>query len=479
MINSNLFTPPEGEEDKHAYHTSIEKRVTAALTPFQEYIKRQATASILLLVCTIAALIWASMPIISPFYHTFINASLGFYISHFEFGESLRFWVNDVLLALFFFFVGLEIKREFLVGELTNRRRALFVLFSALGGMIVPALIYYFINFNSPTQFAWGIPMATDTAFALGILSCFKQKIPKGIFTFLAALAIVDDIGAILVIAIFYTAQLNITRLLLAFLLCGMLWFINYAGFRKPFAYIVIGILIWGALESAGIHGTVSGILVAFLIPARPQKGPKHFIQKTRELLNSFEKCKEKNPFILEDPKQHNVLEEVQQVAQEATTPLQRWESQLELPIVLLVLPLFALVNAGIPINIPLLDQVFMQPVSLGILCGLIIGKPLGVLLFSRIALWCRIAILPEETRFSYIIAVALLTGIGFTMSIFISNLSFGDQNYILLLSKAAILISSLVAGLLGTILLIILARRNRSSASKKPSSLGDLDSSS
>ncbi len=461
MGNSEIFTSPEGEEDQHAYHTQIEQIVRAALTPFQTFINYQATASIFLLLCTITALAWASIPAISGLYQEFIGTSIGFHISHFFFEESLRFWVNDVLLALFFFFVGLEIKREFLVGELSNYKSAIFVLFAALGGMIIPAGLYFLININSTTQFAWGIPMATDTAFALGILSFFRQKIPKGIFTFLAALAIIDDIGAILVIAIFYTAQLNAAMLFLALILCGVLLFLNYAGFRKPFVYITIGVLIWISLEAAGIHGTVAGILVAFLIPARPQKGPKHFIKKTRELVNYFEKRKEDNSLVLEDHKQHVTLEKVQEAAQEATTPLQRWESKLELPIALLVLPLFALVNAGIPINFHLLDEVFMQPVSLGILVGLVIGKPLGVLLFSRAALWCRLGTLPENTNFHHMFGVAMLTGIGFTMSIFISNLSFGEQEHLLLLSKAAILISSLLAGTLGATLLIIVAHKS------------------
>ncbi len=461
MGNSKIFTPPKGEQDEHAYHTSMEKKVRAALTPFQEYINNQATASIFLFLCTITALAWASIPTISGLYQKFVNTSLGFHLSHFVFEKSLRFWINDVLLALFFFFVGLEIKREFLVGELTNHKRAIFVLFAGLGGMVIPAGLYLLINMNSTTQFAWGIPMATDTAFALGILSCFKQKIPKGLFTFLAALAIIDDIGAILAIAIFYTSHLNTVMLFLASILCGVLLFMNYAGFRKPFVYITIGVLIWASLEAAGIHGTVSGILVAFLIPARPQKGPKHFISKTRELLNYFEKRKEKNPLILEDQQQHVVLEKVQEVAQEATTPLQRWESKLELPIALLVLPLFALVNAGIPMNLHLLGDVFIQPVSLGILIGLVIGKPLGVLLFSRAALWFRLGTLPENTNFYHIFSVAMLTGIGFTMSIFISDLSFGKQEHFLLLSKAAILISSLFAGIFGSILLTIVARKS------------------
>ena len=458
MENQGIFTPPEGEKSEHAYHTNMEKKVSAALTPFQEYINSQATASIFLLICTVTALIWASIPAISHSYTSLVNTSLGFHVAHFLFDKPLQFWVNDILLALFFFFVGLEIKREFLVGELTKPKSALFVVIAAVGGMVVPASIYYLVNTGTVTQFAWGIPMATDTAFALGILSCFRKMIPKGAFTFLAALAIIDDIGAILVIAIFYTKNVDPSLLLIAMFFCGMLFLMNYAGFRKPLPYFLVGILIWTSLEATGIHGTVAGIIVAFLIPARPKKGPKHFIKKTRELLNYFEKRKAINPLVLEDEKQHAVLEKVQEVAKEATTPLQRWESKLELPIALLVLPLFALVNAGITVDINLITDIFKQPVALGIFLGLVFGKPLGVLLFSKIAVTCNWGKLPDNTNFYHILCVSVLTGIGFTMSIFISDLSFSHQAHFLALSKLSLVISSFVAGIVGIIILKIVS---------------------
>lgn len=460
MDNRPLFTSPDGEEEKHAYHTPMEQKINAALTPFQEYINSQVTASIFLFICTITALVWASVPSISSTYEHFVNMSLGFHVASFTVAKPLIFWVNDILLALFFFFVGLEIKREFLVGELTDRKKSTYVLFAATGGMLLPASIYFLINSSTPTDVAWGIPMATDTAFALGILSCFRRKIPKGAFTFLAALAIVDDIGAILVIAIFYTENISVLMLSLAFGFCVILLLINFAGFRKPLPYVFIGILICISLEAAGIHGTVSGILVAFLIPARPKKGPRYFIRKTRELIKYFEVRKEKNPLVLSDQKQHALLEEVQDIAQEATTPLQRWEGKLELPIALLVLPLFALVNAGIPLNFNLMSDIFSQPMPLGILFGLVVGKPLGVILFGQIALWLRLGETPVNTNFLLIGSVALLTGIGFTMSIFIADLSFANQTELLIIAKAAVLFGSLMAGCLGIIALAISSRK-------------------
>ncbi|PIZ04223.1 MAG: Na+/H+ antiporter NhaA [Gammaproteobacteria bacterium CG_4_10_14_0_8_um_filter_38_16] len=455
MSNSKIFHSGKGEDDEHAYHTPLEHKVKGLIAPFQEFINSQATASVFLLLCTLAALIWASIPVIATWYTNFVTTSIGFHISDLMISKPLRFWVNDGLITLFFFFIGLEIKWELLVGELTDHKRAVFILFAAIGGMLTPATIYFVFHVGSQNQSGWAIPMATDTAFALGILSCFKNRIPKGVFTFLAALAIIDDIGAIIVIAICYTAHLNIWMLLIAFFLAVLLILCNYAGFRKPWLYIIIGLLIWAAIEEAGVHGSISGILVAFTIPARPGRGPRQFIKHARELLNRFEIRKEETALILEDQKQHAALEEVQEVAQQATTPLQRWESKLALPITLFVLPLFALVNAGIPIDLHLIDNVFTHRVSLGIILALVIGKPSGVLLFSRIALWFKLGIMLEETTFKQLIGAAVLTGIGFTMSLFILNLSFSDSNTVLI-AKAAILISSVLAGLIGILFILL-----------------------
>jgi len=458
--NNKLFHSPQGEDDQHAYHTSLEETLRHALTPFQEHIKNQTTASILLFICTFAALVWAGLPALKTNYSAFVNSPIGFHISSFFFEKSLRFWVNDVLLAFFFFFVGLEIKRELLVGELTDRKQALFVIIAALGGMLLPAGIYFLINLHSSTQSGWGIPMATDTAFALGILNCFKHKLPRGIFIFMAALAILDDIGSILVIAIFYSSNFKLGLFLGALLLSALILVINYAGIRRPWPYIIIGIMMWALIEASGVHGTLSGILLAFLIPSRPAKGPKQFLKQTKDLLSNFEQRKNKTPLVLKDQEQHAVLEEVQETAQQATTPLQRWEGKLERPIALGVLPLFALVNAGIPLNFHLLASLFYERVSLGILLGLVIGKPLGILLFSKLALHYRLGTLPQQIKFKHIATVSILSGIGFTMSLFIANLSFQAPGNTLLIAKAAILFSSVFSGIIGIIFLFMACRK-------------------
>ena len=322
--------------------------------------------------------------------------------------------------------------------------------------MVIPGLIYFYINAGTPAEVGWGIPMATDTAFALGFLTCFKHKLPKGIFTFVAAVAIIDDIGSIFIIAIFYNHIADLSLLYLALVFISILVFVNFAGIRNPLPYIFIGIIIWALIELANIHGVVVGIIVAFLIPARPKHGPKQFLSEIKILLMSFEKKRNQKRLVLEDQQQHLVLEQVQNIAHLSTTPLQHWKSKLELPVVLLVLPIFAFVNAGIPVDLSLIDKIFVHPVSLGILLGLLLGKPIGILLFGYFSLHLRLAILPDKLAFKNIVNVSLLTSIGFTMSLFIADLSFNGQEEMLVLAKAAIIFASCISGILGILLLMI-----------------------
>lgn len=449
MTNWNLFHAPEGEESTHAYHTPLERRVDTILTPFQTYISHQVVASLLLGLATLTALCWASFEPLSASYHAFTKTLIGFHIADITITESLKFFVNDILLTLFFFFVGLEIKREVLVGELTDIKLAAYVIIVALGGMLLPASLYWLVNIGHSTQQGWAIPMATDTAFALGLLACFKQRIPASIFTLLAAIAIVDDIGSIIVIAVYYTEQILFFPLMLAAVLLSVSILMNYAGFRRSWPYLILGTLIWTFIESAGMHGTIAGILLAFVIPARPQKGPKQFIKSVKRLLKRFEWRRQECPLVLEDEKQHEVIEEVLDNCLKASTPLQRWENRLEYPVTLFVLPLFALVNAGIDLDSQLLVAVFHTPVSLGIVLALVLGKPLGIIFSSYLACKTRFASLPKQLTSSDIVSVAFITGIGFTMSIFIANLCFDSNTAELELAKGGILLASFLAAVL------------------------------
>lgn len=444
-MTNGMFTPPDGEDEKHAYHTKLEKKLKRKLASFDNFVESQILSGFLLFIATAIALIWASHPVWQSAYHTLVKTSFGFQLEEFIFSKTLQFWANDVLLTLFFFVVGLEIKRELLVGELVDRKRALTVIAAAVGGMIFPAIIFTLFNYDQPTLRGWGIPVATDTAFALGILSCFRKQCPKGLFTFLAALAIIDDIGAICIIGFFYSDNVDIAILSLAFALICFLTLLNYAGVRKLTPYFIFGLLIWLCVELAEIHGTVAGIVVAFTIPARPAKGPRTFIKQTKELILFFEKRKEENPLILEDQKQHEILEEVKHTVNQATTPLQRSESALERHIGFFILPIFALLNAGIAVNLSLISEIFYHPLSKGIFFGLLIGKPLGIMLFTLASLKMKIGSLPDNINLRHIAFVGVLGGMGFTMSIFMTTLGFQDKELVLL-SKAAIILASITA---------------------------------
>lgn len=436
------------------YQTSLEQKVNNVLSPFQDFIGTQVAASLFLLTCTLLAILWASIPSISSYYTELVSAKLGISLSSFQYVKSLRFWVNDVLLTLFFFFVGLEIKRELLVGELNHSKTRVAVIITSLGGMLVPSLLFYAINHHATSAKGWGIPMATDTAFALGVAACFRSKLSNSAISFLAAVAIIDDIGAILVIAIFYTSTVNVYALLVAIVMLLMLIIFNHAGSRSPLPYVIFGILMWAALEKSGIHGTIAGIVCAMAIPARPKKTSKQFIKHTEQLIDYVKNRKHKTILILEDEKQHQAIEEVQEVAKQATTPLQRWESRLELPIALIVLPLFALFNAGIKIRPQLLDELFKNYLSIGIVLGLVVGKPLGIMLFSRLAQITKLGEFPGKMKFNDLWGLAFLTGIGFTMSIFMATLCF-TASHELLLAKCATLVASLVSAVVGLTLIL------------------------
>ncbi|MGD9108610.1 MAG: Na+/H+ antiporter NhaA [Gammaproteobacteria bacterium] len=451
----NIFHSPEGEETHHAYETALERKVDQALTPFEQFVQSQVVACSLLLIASLAAIILATLPWTSHYYFRFVQFHLGFNFEQHVFTADIKYWVNDILLTLFFLLIGLEIKREFLVGEFTHAKRASLTIVAAIGSMIVPILIYLLFNYNSAAIKAWAIPLPIGTAFTIGIIALFRKKFPRGLIAFITAVAILDDIVAIILIAFLYSKHLEMIFVVTAAILFLIMLVINFAGMRRPLIYILIGIMLWITTELSGIHGTIVGLLVAIAIPARPKKGPKHVIYRVRQLISKFEIRKRKKPLILEDQKQHAILEKVEQIAINATTPLQRWERALELPVALLILPLFAFTNAGIPIKLNLLNTALTNPISLGIALALIIGKPLGIMSFSYIACKIKIATLPRYTQFSQIFGASLLAGIGFTMSLFIADLSFNDKS--LLLAKIGIIFGSLIAGILGWLWLLYL----------------------
>jgi NhaA family Na+:H+ antiporter len=442
--------------------STLEKGFANVITPFQRFIGDQKTGSALLLLCTVVALLIANSPL-APAYENLIGTRIGFVFGGEFYAMSLHHWVNDGLMALFFFVLGLEIKRELLVGELREPARSLPVLAAAAGGMVVPAALFYAINHGTEVMHGWAIPMATDTAFAIGVLALLGGRVPLGLTTFLLALAIIDDMGAVLVIALFYTDSISLAHLAAALGLLSALALANLLGVRRPVIYFIGGGLVWLAMLGSGVHATLAGILVALTVPARPRHGTRSFLRRSRRLIDEFEAIEadagDAAEPILAKPEKHAVVEQLQDTAAKATTPLQLWERALEHPVALFVLPLFALVNAGIHVELQALPRLLADPLAVGIIAGLVLGKPAGISLATGALLALGRGRLPEGMQAHHLVGVGLLGGMGFTMSIFIAGLGFGAQPEQLLIAKTGILTASLIAGLGGYLWLRLGAR--------------------
>jgi NhaA family Na+:H+ antiporter len=428
--------------------------------PTQRFFKKEATSSLLLIAATIIALVWANSGA-SGWYHHLWHAEVSIHFGHTVISKSLAHWVNDGLMALFFFTVGLEIKREILVGELSSPQKALFPVFAALGGMIVPAAIYAAINLGGPSTAGWGIPMATDIAFALGAIAIFGKRLPLGLRVFLAAFAIADDLGAVLVIALFYTNEIVVSNLLVCAGLVVLLGICNFLWVRSTLIYVILGILVWLAVLGSGVHATAAGVLVSFFIPARGKYDTDRFIRNVKERLNAFECAEQSCGFsILLNQDHLSAVKALEMDCQNVETPLQRMLHALHPWVAFLVLPIFALGNAGLSLGEIDLVKALTDPASLGIMLGLFVGKPVGIFLFSYLAVKLNIAVIPEGIRWAHIFGVSLLGGIGFTMSLFISGLSFTDPT-LLNYSKLSILCISVVSAVAGILFLFIYSSRN------------------
>ena len=376
---------------------------------FNNFVESEKSSGILLIVCTVVSLVVANSSMGEAYLH-FWHADAG--------GLSIELWVNDALMAVFFLFVGLEMERELYSGELSDFRNALLPIFAATGGIVVPALIHFALNGNTPTQAGAGIPMATDIAFALGVLALVGKRIPVSLKILLTALAVMDDLGAILVIAVFYTAQISVLYLLGAFAVFGVMVVLNRV-FRVMalLPYLLGGALMWLLMLKSGVHATIAGVLLAFAIP---------FSARTDD----------------------------------EASPSHRLEHMLHKPVAFLILPIFALANTGIMIEAGF-SQDLLSHNSMGIIAGLVLGKPLGIFLLSFIAVTLGVCKLPADLKWPHIFGAGLLGGIGFTMSIFITNLAFADSMHFINASKMAILLASLAAGVLGFTWLKLLSRES------------------
>jgi Na+:H+ antiporter, NhaA family len=426
-----------------------ERAFARVLTPFEVFIHRQTTSGLLLMGTAIIALLLANSFLAEAYQH-FIHTPVSLHIGIWGIDMSLHHWVNDGLMALFFFVVGMELKREILVGELADLRQAALPIIAAIGGMVVPALIYFAFNPEGDAARGWGIPMATDIAFAVGALVLLASRVPKALITFLVALAIADDLGAVLVIAIFYTQQLALEWLGLAALVVLSLFALNFAGVRRILPYFIFAVVLWYALLQSGVHATLAGVLGAFTVPARSKYDPSLFGERMSELRRRFDNNLLKGKNIMTNEKLYNVSQSMRESARGVQTPLQQLEDIWHLPVAFLVIPVFAIFNAGIPLQFGALTETLTHPVMLGVALGLLLGKFIGITGACWLALRLGIGQLPSGTRFSQIAAVSVLGGIGFTMSIFIAELAFAAQPEYLLMAKTGVLLASLLAGVLG-----------------------------
>jgi NhaA family Na+:H+ antiporter len=426
--------------------TPIEK----IIAPVSRFIHLEYTSGIVLLSSVVIAILWANSAFHESYHELWeINFSVGFG-SH-VLKQPLHIWVNDGLMAVFFFVIGLELKREFMDGELSSFSKALLPMAAAIGGMLVPALIYFLINKGTEAAHGWGIPMATDIAFALALLSMAGKHIPSSVKVFLSALAVADDLGAVLVIALFYTSGVDFVSLGIAGIFILVLITGNMLGIRSSIFYLVLGIAVWLCFLLSGVHATLAGVIVAFTIPAVTRINEKSYAGSLRKLSHDFE-IEIPNNSTLITPAQIRIIEEVKNISLAAETPLQKIEHALHPWVAFLIMPVFALANSGIIIGSDFLNAV-INPVSMGVTAGLVIGKCAGIFLFTWIMVKLGLGTLPYQATWKHMFGIALLGGIGFTMSLFISGLAFKDP-LLVEQAKYGILIASVIAGGLGSIVL-------------------------
>jgi NhaA family Na+:H+ antiporter len=417
--------------------------------PFRQFAALESSGGLLLISCIIVALLWANSPWSASYFHLW-HIPLTFGFAGRTYAEPLHFWINDALMAVFFLVVGLEMKRELLIGELASWQRAALPVAAAIGGMALPALIYFAFNRSGPGAAGWGIPMATDIAFALGILTLLGKRAPPSLRVFLAALAIADDLGAVLVIALFYTETISGISLAIAAAFFVFLIILNRAGARHPLWYFIPGLGLWLAFLESGIHPTVAGVLLATTIPARTPIDGKAFLHGIEGILQTFGRSDISGKFINADANKHAALQALEKHCEQAESPMLRFEHALAPWITYLIMPVFALANAGVTFG-EVSFRALGNPVSLGIIGGLVLGKPIGIFLFCLLVTQLKWAALPNGVNWRHILGVGCLAGIGFTMSLFVANLAFVEGTA---LETLAILVASLVSGLAGAVIL-------------------------
>jgi len=430
----------------------------AVVLPIQQFIHIQGISSVLLLGAAIAALVWANSPWQDSYHHVW---EMELTLSRLRL--PVHTWINDALMAIFFFLVGMEIKHEIVHGELADMRRAALPIFGALGGMIVPALLYMALNVGHAGQHGWGVPMATDIAFSLGVLGMVKG-VPQDLKIFLLTLAIADDIGAIAVIAIFYSDSLNLESLVIGLLLLAVIFLLRKVGISQPVLYFVLGVGFWAAILRSGIHATIAGVILGFMVPTTATLSLREFQEIGGGIVEQFREALSRG----DEKTAKNLLGSIEQLVHGTESPSELLTRKLNDWVSFLVLPLFALANAGVTFSGEAWRELLTSRIAWGILLGLVVGKPLGIIGFARLAVRSGFAHVPNGVTWRQLSAVGILAGIGFTVSIFISSLAFGDPSH-LLEAKTGVLAASLLAGVLGYLALRDGGRLNQSSNKGDP----------
>ncbi|QNK77389.1 Na+/H+ antiporter NhaA [Winogradskyella sp. PAMC22761] len=425
------------------------------LTPFQKFVKLESFSGILLLLATIIALVWANSPF-GDVYRDLWQYDVGIVTQSFEFKKPLILWINDGLMAIFFFLIGLEIKRELVIGELNSPKKIAFPLVGAIGGMLVPVLFFLVINQNPETAKGWGIPMATDIAFSLAILNVLGNRVPLSLKVFLTAFAIVDDIGAVLVIALFYSGSIKITLLLIAVVLLAVLYFLSYKGIYSRFLLFFFGIAVWFLFLKAGLHPTIAGILLAFSVPIRQKIKTATFLEQLESVFNRIKKASVLKTPILSSEQLH-IIDDLGDWSSKFQSPLQHLEHRLHGWVAYFIIPIFALANAGVLLSgSEGLDTMLV----INIIVSLILGKSIGITLIVFLAKKVKIIEVPSDIKFMQIIGVSFLAGIGFTMAIFIASLAFESAPEYIDSAKIGILIGSFISAIIGYVILHLSSKK-------------------
>ncbi|MCF6807229.1 Na+/H+ antiporter NhaA [Thiotrichales bacterium 19S9-12] len=428
------------------------KKLLKVKDVFESFTQSQVAGAIILFVCAIIAMIWANTQY-QLSYFGIQKIIFGLDLGSFSLKKTVDHWINEGLMAFFFLLVGLEVKREIVAGELKTFSKALLPIVAAVGGMIVPAIIYVWINSGQSTVTGWAIPITTDLAFVLGVMSLLGSRVPKSLFIFVSAAAVVDDILAVIIIAIFYTQTLAWGYLSLAFVMMGVLLVFNRMNVRLIWPYLLVGAILWYALLYAGIHATVAGVLIALAIPAKDMHNPEEVKKVLAHLTMKFDHLKEKTgeAFI---ESSHAVLKTLEKAVTYYETPLERLEHKLHVPVMYYIVPIFVLANAGVMLNGINFSEIFSSPVTLGIGLGLLIGKSLGIFLVVSLCVLFKIARLPDGMKLYYFLPASILSGIGFTMSIFVAELSFGFSDQLMIEAKVGILSASIICAVIGYFIL-------------------------